>query len=156
MTPEKRIRELGNYSQEARRNMMFCSRQKTKKALDWLYFYTQNIGNVIDDSERELSMVFDEQTLLKWSAIGEAIKKGIEFTNSKLITESTILKLQGDLHSAHISFEPIRLYRDKNYRDRMIHRLEKQLPGRRKEILEKLSNGEKISKKAVEDAFGKI
>lgn len=151
--PLERKRLLENYSADAKRNIRFNARKKAKESIDWLLFYVENVPNVTENPEEELSRVFNQETLLKWGKIGDAMKKGLFYTNSRMLTEGQIVKLQANLYNAHIKFEPLRLFRDKTYRYRKIQKLNERSPGKQEAIMQRLLAGEPVNDNEVERTF---
>jgi len=154
--PLERKRMLRNYSQEARRNMMFSARRKTRKSFEWLVFYAENLPNVNDkpdfNPDQEFSRVFNQKVLLDWSKIGEALKKGAFYTNNKMLTQDQILKLSSDLSAENIEHEPLRLYRDSKYRYKMSQELFLKKPWKKTEIIDRMLSGEIIKFPDYKDA----
>jgi hypothetical protein len=153
--PSERMKMLKNYSKEAKRNMMFGARKKTKESIKWLVFYAENLKNVTDNPDLEFSRVFTKQVLLDWPKIGEALQKGIFYTNSKMLTHDHVIKLSADLSDENISYDPIRLHRDAKYRHKMQEELFSRKPWKKAEIIEQMISGKPVKFPDLKDAnFG--
>jgi hypothetical protein len=142
--PVERERLRKNQSKEARRNMMFNARRKTKRSIEWLVFYAENVSNVTENPDLEFSRVFTPQVLLCWGKIGEALKKGIFYTNSSMLTHDQVVKLSADLSNENIVHDPIRLHRDIKYLNKMQEELFLKKPWKKAKIIERMLSGETV------------